>query len=336
MAGVFLSYRSTQRFWIESFRKTSLVDDQLVAKGSGKIFDYGIDLTTQGLYREDSDGSIKNSSVFIAVIDEKYPISKETTREFEIAYSQFFRNGRPVPHKAFGLIFVDQKGLDWFNEIRGDSRRPFPDDFTYLKMFDHTGAPLYPYDGNLPNDRVIKELQAFLRRIRYELHSEELHTEEVHTDKLQPDAKRRDQEPQKSAPLPRVGHHIFISYAREDRTRAQTLAQTLEDRGWSTFWDRRIPAGKTWRDTIGRELSDARCVIVLWSKTSIKSDWVHDEADDAKRRGILIPVLIEDVDPPFGFRSIQAADLIDWQAMELTEAFRSLIADISDLIGPPS
>jgi hypothetical protein len=138
--------------------------------------------------------------------------------------------------------------------------------------------------------------------------------------------------------LQRVQRDIFISYAHEDRPRAQMLAQTLEDRGWSTFWDRRIPCGKTWRTTIEKEISDARCVIVLWSKASIKSDWVHEEAEDAKRRGILVPALIEDVTPPFGFRSIQTADLINlnWQMEESTEEFRGLIADITGLIEPKS
>ena len=90
---------------------------------------------------------------------------------------------------------------------------------------------------------------------------------------------------------------------------AEMLAQTLEGRGWSTFWDRTIPIGKTWRETIGSELDGARCVIVLWSKTSIESDWVQEEADDAKRRGVLVPILIDNIQPPIGFRSIQAAHL---------------------------
>jgi hypothetical protein len=128
---------------------------------------------------------------------------------------------------------------------------------------------------------------------------------------------------------------IFISYAHEDRSRAQTLAQTLEDRGWSIFWDRTIPIGKTWRETIGRELAEAHCVIVLWSKTSIESDWVAEEADDAKRRRLLVPVLINDLQPPLGFRSIQTADLVDWDGTEPTLAFRRLMTDIAALIGPP-
>ena len=128
---------------------------------------------------------------------------------------------------------------------------------------------------------------------------------------------------------------IFISYAREDQPWAEMLAQTLEGRGWSTFWDRTIPIGKTWRETIGSELDGARCVIVLWSEISIESSWVQEEADDAKRRGVLVPILINNVQPPIGFRSIQAAHLENWDGTEQTQAFGTLIADIAALIGQP-
>ena len=36
---------------------------------------------------------------------------------------------------------------------------------------------------------------------------------------------------------------IFLSYAREDEERARVVAAGLESRGWSVFWDRRIPTG---------------------------------------------------------------------------------------------
>jgi hypothetical protein len=35
---------------------------------------------------------------------------------------------------------------------------------------------------------------------------------------------------------------IFISYAREDEDRVKDLGSTLEQQGWSVFWDRRIPS----------------------------------------------------------------------------------------------
>ena len=129
---------------------------------------------------------------------------------------------------------------------------------------------------------------------------------------------------------------IFISYARADRPRAEALARALEDHGWSVWWDWRIPAGKTFRQVIQEQLDKARCVIVLWSATSITRKWVIEEASEGEERGILVPVLIEKVRPPLGFRSIQAADLISWQGDTNAPAFRRLCSDIEALIGVPT
>ena len=43
---------------------------------------------------------------------------------------------------------------------------------------------------------------------------------------------------------------IFLSYASEDRDRARELAGVFRTRGWSVFWDRTIPPGKTWDEII--------------------------------------------------------------------------------------
>src|SRR3954453_15161134 len=61
---------------------------------------------------------------------------------------------------------------------------------------------------------------------------------------------------------------VFISYAREDEARVRDIVRALEQQNWSVFWDRRIPAGKSWRSYIGQALADAKCVIVVWSQWS--------------------------------------------------------------------
>jgi sulfatase modifying factor 1 len=121
---------------------------------------------------------------------------------------------------------------------------------------------------------------------------------------------------------------IFIAYAREDAEQARRLAKELENRGWSVFWDRRIPAGRRFAEVIAEQLDAAKCVIVLWSGSAINSDWVQDEADEALECNILAPALIEAVRPPMGFRQIQAANLIDWQGEGTHEGFEQLLADI--------
>lgn len=122
---------------------------------------------------------------------------------------------------------------------------------------------------------------------------------------------------------------IFISYAREDEQRIRDLAQALEKQGWSVFWDRRIPAGLTWRDYIGKAMNEAGCIVVAWSKNSISSSWVIEEAEMGQQRGILVPVLLEPVLPPIGFRSIQAGDLTDWHPGDTSTTFSQLVQDIS-------
>jgi len=55
---------------------------------------------------------------------------------------------------------------------------------------------------------------------------------------------------------------IFLSYAHEDQARIQQLAHALEAQGWTVFWDRTLSAGSTWRETIGKALETAGCVVV--------------------------------------------------------------------------
>jgi hypothetical protein len=105
---------------------------------------------------------------------------------------------------------------------------------------------------------------------------------------------------------------IFISYAREDRELASALAEVLLAQGWSVWWDRVIPPGKTWDEVIESELTTTRVVIVIWSTHSVQSRWVRAEAAEAMDRNILIPVRVAEITPPLAFRHLQAADLQAW------------------------
>src|SRR5215813_13248776 len=106
---------------------------------------------------------------------------------------------------------------------------------------------------------------------------------------------------------------IFMSYASKDRPWVLRLVRALERHGWSVWWDRAIPPGKTFDQVIEEALGAAHCVIVVWSRTSVSSDWVKSEAAEGTGRHILVPVLLDEVRIPLEFRRIQAANLIDWQ-----------------------
>ena len=126
---------------------------------------------------------------------------------------------------------------------------------------------------------------------------------------------------------------IFLSYAQEDRDRVKKLAQALEGQGWTVFWDPIIRAGDTWRGTIMEAVEGARCVMVAWSRHSIESHWVCEEAEEGRERKILVPVLLDNVKPPMGFRSIQAASLVNWDGHPRSDAFREVVYSVAHIIG---
>ena len=129
---------------------------------------------------------------------------------------------------------------------------------------------------------------------------------------------------------------IFISYAKKDQERVKPLAKALEKKGWTVWWDQIIPTGKDFDEVIEEELSKSRCVIVIWTKASVKSKYVKGEAREALNRGILVPIEIESgIKPPFDFRSIQTLSLNDWDGSDNFSEFKKLIADIVKILGEP-
>jgi hypothetical protein len=127
---------------------------------------------------------------------------------------------------------------------------------------------------------------------------------------------------------------IFISYANEDRESAAQVAHMIESAGWRVWWDRRIPAGRTWRQVLQDALRDMRCMVVLWSKNSVESTWVAEEAEEARRLGkTIVPILLERCEPPIGFRAIQAADLTSWDGSVEDQAAQVFLSDLKSAIG---
>ena len=131
---------------------------------------------------------------------------------------------------------------------------------------------------------------------------------------------------------------IFISYASEDRDRIEPLAKVLAKQGWSVWWDRDIPFSERFDRAIKEALSEARCVVVAWSKISIESPYVLDEAESGRKQGVLFPILLDppnDDLPPLSFRRIQWADLQDWDGTDTHHPIlRKLVADITSILEP--
>ena len=106
---------------------------------------------------------------------------------------------------------------------------------------------------------------------------------------------------------------VFLSYAHDDRVKAQQLAAALGRVGCTVWWDALIEGGTVYTKSINEALDASDAVVVLWSKQSIDSNWVRDEAAQGRDRRRLVPLSLDGSDPPLGFRQFQMIDVSGWR-----------------------
>ncbi len=126
---------------------------------------------------------------------------------------------------------------------------------------------------------------------------------------------------------------VFLSYASEDRTQARRLASALEGAGYTVWWDALIEGGASFASSIAEALDKADAVIVLWSRFSVDSDWVRDEASQGRERHRLVPLSIDGTKGPLGFRQYQAIDLSKWRGRANAPQFRAVIRAVCAAAG---
>lgn len=124
---------------------------------------------------------------------------------------------------------------------------------------------------------------------------------------------------------------VFLSYDHDDVARAAPIAAALEARGHSVWWDRHIQGGAEYNSAIESAVDAADAVVVLWSSNSVRSAWVRDEAAEGRDAGKLVPVLIEPVKPPMGFRQYQTVDFSGWNGGKRIPQLPQLIHAIDRL-----
>jgi TolB-like protein/tetratricopeptide (TPR) repeat protein len=139
-------------------------------------------------------------------------------------------------------------------------------------------------------------------------------------------------------PAPGAPLTLFLSYSRPDRTVAERLADRLQHAGHIVWWDALIEGGAKFASSIREALDAADVVIVLWSLSSVDSDWVRDEAAQGRDRHRLVPLSIDGSLPPLGFRQYQVIDLAGWNgaanAPELAAILRAVALAAGQVVGP--
>lgn len=126
---------------------------------------------------------------------------------------------------------------------------------------------------------------------------------------------------------------VFLSYARADQKRALPVIAALEQAGIEVWWDGLLEGGVSFLPTTEAALEGADAVVVLWSKTSVESNWVRDEATRGRDRNCLVPLTIDGTQPPLGFRQFQVIDLSKWRGKENAIEIQRTIRAVEALAG---
>jgi adenylate cyclase len=124
---------------------------------------------------------------------------------------------------------------------------------------------------------------------------------------------------------------IFISYASATVDRAKQIADTLRALGYGVWRDDELPAHRAYGEVIEERLRSARAVVVIWSASAVKSQWVRAEADLAREAGKLVQLRIDEALLPLPFNQIQCADLTDWSGDADAPGWRKVTASIAEL-----
>jgi hypothetical protein len=124
---------------------------------------------------------------------------------------------------------------------------------------------------------------------------------------------------------------VFLSYSRADRPAAEAIALELQQLGVEVWWDHDLVGGDDFRRRISEILTRVEAAIVIWSRRSVESQWVINEAAAARDKRVLIPVTIDGAEPPIDFRALHTLDLTRWEPGDRLPA--NLVNGLSERLG---
>lgn len=126
---------------------------------------------------------------------------------------------------------------------------------------------------------------------------------------------------------------VFLSYDRDDNAAAKVIATALEAAGHSVWWDLHVRGGAQFAKVIEEALKAADAVVVLWSKNSVESAWVRDEAAAGRDSSRLVPASIDGTQAPLGFRQFQTIPLSDWKRSSRSRGYQDVERAVVELGG---
>ncbi len=135
---------------------------------------------------------------------------------------------------------------------------------------------------------------------------------------------------------------VFISHASDDTHLARQVRAEFESQGL-LCWDygqEIAPGSPDWRQQLAEAITNATCVVVMWTTNSVGRNWVIAEAEEAlaaiektaNKKNKLLQLIIDGAKPPMPFRGNQGVECSTTDNQLNTECLGPLISHIKDLV----
>ena len=127
---------------------------------------------------------------------------------------------------------------------------------------------------------------------------------------------------------------VVVSYKSDERAAVAFIVTMLQAAGFDVWWDKKLEAGSSYDTSIVSQISQAKCVLVVWSHASVRSDWVRGEASLALQQEKFVPVRLDDVQLPPPFSMKHTLDLRSWLGHPLHPQWWEVIGAVRAKVDP--
>jgi len=125
---------------------------------------------------------------------------------------------------------------------------------------------------------------------------------------------------------------VYVAYARQDRDRLRVLGELLRQEGWDSWMDPAEPKPDL-SPIADLKLGWSKAVLVLWSDSARRSEYVRSEAATGLYKNKLIQARIDGEAPPRPFDELDTVDLSKWNGDPDDPNWRRLTAMLRSRAG---
>lgn len=122
---------------------------------------------------------------------------------------------------------------------------------------------------------------------------------------------------------------LYLSYGTRERHWVSKLATRLDDAGYSVCWNSDVVPGQDFHESSAQALQAAKCVLSIWSETSVQDYWVLNDSESALSRNALLSLRHREVVIPEALRTAPTTDLSAWDEASLEATLQPLLKLIS-------